>query len=101
MVDLVPKNAGEFKSGGLGDALLIGGIKAVEERALIGVVGNGTIKSGAVKLVAGAAISSMLKGKSGQLVGSAFAIDAVEDLVNGLIGAATASTSSADSGDNW
>lgn len=89
MVDLVPKNAGEFKSGGLGDALLIGGVKAVEERALIPVIGNGTLKSGAVKLVAGAAIGSMLKGKSGQIVGSAFAIDAVEDLVNGLIGTAT------------
>lgn len=94
MVDLIPKNAGEFKSGGIGDALLIGGIKAIEERALIGVIGNGTLKSGAIKLVGGAAISAMLKGKSGQLVGSAFAIDAVEDIVNGLIGTASAGSSS-------
>ena len=94
MVDLVPKTAGKFESSGIGDALLIGGIKAVEERALISVIGNGTLKSGAIKLVGGAVISGMLPGKSGKLVGSAFAIDAVEDIVNGLMGAVSASTGS-------
>lgn len=94
MVNLVPKGAGKFSSSGIGDALLIGGIKAVEERAMINVVGNGTIKSGAIKLVAGAVISGMLNGKSGQLVGSAFAIDAVEDVVAGFMGAAAAGSGS-------
>lgn len=99
MVDLIPKSAGKFSAAGIGDALLIGGIKAVEERALMPVIGNGTLKSGAIKLVGGAIISGMLPGKAGNLIGSAFAIDAVEDLVNGLLGAATAGKT--DDSNNW
>jgi len=87
MVDLVPKSAGKFESSGIGDALLIGGIKAVEERALIPVVGNATLKSGVIKLVAGGVVAGAMKGKAGKLVGSAFAIDAVEDIVQSLLSA--------------
>jgi len=90
MVDLVPKNVGKFESSGFGDALLIGVVKTIEERALINVIGNGTVKSGLVKGIGGAVVSGMIGGKAGKIVGSAFAIDAVEDLVNGFMGAATA-----------
>jgi len=89
MVDLVPKNAGKFESSGLGDALLIGVVKTIEERALINVIGNGTIKSGIIKGVGGAVISGMIGGKAGKIVGSAFAIDAIEDVVNGALGASS------------
>lgn len=83
MVDLVPK--AKIESSGIVDALLIGTVKAVEERALMGVIGNGTVTSGAIKLVAGGIVQSAIGGKSGKIVGSAFVIDGVEDVVNGLI----------------
>jgi len=83
MVDLVPK--AKIESSGIVDALLIGTVKAVEERALMPVIGNGTVTSGAIKLVAGGVVQSMTGGKTGKILGSAFVIDGVEDVVNGLI----------------
>jgi hypothetical protein len=83
MVDLVPK--AKIESNGLVDALLIGTVKAVEERALMGVIGNGTVTSGAIKLVSGGIVQSAIGGKTGKIVGSAFVIDGVEDVVQGLI----------------
>jgi hypothetical protein len=83
MVDLVPK--AKIESSGIVDALLIGTVKAVEERALMGVIGNGTVTSGAIKLVSGGIVQSAIGGKTGKIVGSAFVIDGVEDVVQGLI----------------
>jgi len=83
MVDLVPK--AKIESNGIVDALMIGTVKAIEERATMGIIGNGTVTSGAIKLVAGGITQSMLSGKTGKIVGSAFVIDGVEDVVNGLI----------------
>lgn len=83
MVDLVPK--AKIESNGIIDALTIGVVKAVEERTLMPYIGNGTTTSGAIKLVAGGAMQSMIGGKMGKIVGSAFTIDGVEDVVNGLI----------------
>jgi hypothetical protein len=91
MVDLIPKHAGQFSANSLTDALMIGGVKVVEERALSGVIGNGTLKSGAIKLFAGSVLSGAVKGKSGHIVSSALAIDGIEDLVNGILSAATGS----------
>ncbi len=83
MVDLVPK--AKIESSGLVDALLIGTVKAVEERALMGVIGNGTVTSGAIKLVTGGIVQSAVGGKAGKIIGSACVIDGVEDVVQGLI----------------
>lgn len=83
MVDLVPK--AKIESNGIVDALTIGVVKAVEERALMPYIGNGNATSGAIKLVAGGVMQSMIGGKTGRLVGSAFTIDGVEDVVNGLL----------------
>ena len=85
MVDLIPKKAVTFESGSLWDSFAIGAVKAIEERAMIPVVGNGSLKSAAVKGAAGVVIQSAIKGKTGKLIGSAFAIDAVEDAVQALI----------------
>ena len=101
MVDLVPKSAGKFESTGIGDALLIGGIKAVEERALIPVVGNATLKSGVIKLVAGGVVAGAMKGKAGRLVGSAFAIDAVEDIVQSLLSAGMGGAEGGNTDGGW
>jgi Na+/citrate or Na+/malate symporter len=81
--NLIPK--AKFESSGIVDSLLIGTIKAIEERALIPVVGNGTLTSGAVKLIGGGLAQSAVGGKFGKLVGSAFVIDGVEDVVNALV----------------
>jgi hypothetical protein len=83
MVNLVPK--AQIKSNGIVDALLIGTVKAVEERATMGIIGNGTVTSGAIKLVSGGIVQSMVGGKAGNIIGSAFVIDGVEDVVQGLI----------------
>lgn len=83
MVDLVPK--AKIQSSGIVDALLIGTVKAVEERALMPVIGNGNVTSGVIKLIGGGALSSMVGGKAGNIISSAFVIDGVEDLVQGLI----------------
>jgi hypothetical protein len=101
MVDLVPKSAGKFESSGIGDALLIGGIKAVEERALIPVIGNATLKSGVIKLVAGGVVAGAMKGKAGRLVGSAFAIDAVEDIVQSLLLAGMSGSEGGNTDGGW
>ena len=52
---------------------------------MIPVVGNGSLKSAAAKGAAGVVIQSAIKGKTGKIIGSAFAIDAVEDAVQALI----------------
>lgn len=98
MVDLIPKNTGKFESSGIGDAFLIGVVKAIEERTLINYIGNGTVKSGAIKGIGGAVISNFIPGKAGKIVGSAFAIDAVEDAVNGLM---SMTQNSNENNDNW
>ncbi|ATB56185.1 putative small capsid protein [Methanosarcina spherical virus] len=85
MVDLVPKKAVTFESGSLWDSFAIGAVKAIEERAMIPVVGNGSLKSAVAKGAAGVVIQSAIKGKTGKIIGSAFAIDAVEDAVQALI----------------
>jgi len=85
MVDLIPKKAVTFESGSLWDSFAIGAVKAIEERAMIPVVGNGSLKSAAAKGAVGVVIQSVIKGKTGKILGSAFAIDAVEDAVQALI----------------
>jgi len=101
MVDLIPKNTGKFQASGIGDALIIGGIKVVEERALTSIIGNGTLKSGAIKLAGGAVLSGIIGGKAGNLAGSAFAIDGMEDIVNGILGVSTSSSSTTANADAW
>jgi len=83
MVDLVPK--AKIESNGIIDALTIGVVKAVEERALMPYIGNGGTTSGVIKLVAGGVMQGMIGGKMGKVVGSAFTIDGVEDIANGLV----------------
>jgi hypothetical protein len=83
MVDLIPK--AKIQSTGLTDALMIGVVKAISERALMPVIGNGTVTSGVIKLVGGGVVQSMVGGKVGSIIGSAEVVDGVEDIVQGLI----------------
>ena len=101
MVDLIPKKAVTFESGSLWDSIAIGAVKAIEERAMIPVVGNGSLKSAAAKGAAGVVIQSVIKGKTGKIIGSAFAIDAVEDAVQALIMPMIGGGSDTGGVDNW
>ena len=64
-----------------------GVVKYVEERALAGIVGNGTFKSGAIKLVAGALARKFAgRGVLGDSVAIGFAVDGMEDILTALMG---------------
>ncbi len=78
----------KIEASGLMDALAIGVAKTVTEQALTPIVGNASLKSGAVKLIGGSVVSSMLPGKLGKIVGSAMTIDGVEDIVHAIVGKA-------------
>ena len=65
------------------DALIIAGIKTVEERLLAPIIGNGTLKSGIIKAVVGFVLPSIGgSNKWTNLAGTAFIVDSTEDLVN-------------------
>lgn len=74
----------KVKATGLADVALMGISKSVGERALAPIIGNGTLSSGAMKLVAGGLVQG--RGKMGNIVGSGFVIDGVEDIVNSFMG---------------
>ncbi len=61
------------------DLIGIGVVKQVEEKMTSPYIGNGTITSGAVKGVLGAVIHGK-GGRLGNIVSSAFLVDAGEDL---------------------
>lgn len=74
----------KVQASGLMDVALMGISKSVGERALAPIIGNGTLSSGAMKLVAGGLVQG--RGKMGNIVGSGFVIDGVEDIVNSFMG---------------
>ena len=69
------------------DLIGAGVVKYFEERALSGVIGNGTVKSGVVKLIiAYLARKFVGKGFIGDAVGLGFGVDGVEDLLTNFLG---------------
>lgn len=85
MANLIQAQVGDFS---LGEAFAIGITKALTEQLLTPIIGNGTYMSGGVKLVGAFAIPKyLLKGKMGKVIGTALAVDGVEDLVNQVFNA--------------
>jgi len=78
-------------------------VKYVEERALSGVIGNGTIKSGAIKLLIGALSRRFApRGVLADSVSIGFAVDGMEDILTALIGGGMIPfVSGGNSGDEW
>jgi len=75
-----------------------GVVKYAEERALSGYVGNGTLKSGLIKLGVGLAARRFLgKGVLGDSVSLGFGIDGVEDILTQVLGGMGGGTGSAGS----
>lgn len=89
----------KVQASGLMDVALMGISKSVGERALAPVIGNGTVTSGAMKLVAGGLLQG--KGKMGNIVGSGFVIDGVEDIVNSFMGGMGGGGSAAAASEDW
>lgn len=63
------------------DALLIAGTKIVSERLLANIVGNGSLVSGATKLVGAGLVQKFLPDKAGSIVATALVVDGAEDVV--------------------
>jgi hypothetical protein len=88
---------GEFS---FAEALGVGISKVATERlfAMVPFVGNGTFRSGIIKLGVSHAIPKLLlKNKMGKIIGTGIAVDGVEDIVVaalGMMGVGSSSTTS-------
>ncbi len=80
------ENLGKVQINGLPEAMATGVIKSFSERMLSKTfVGNGTLKSGAIKLGAGVLIPNQ-KNILVSGLKNAMVIDGIEDIVNALMG---------------
>ena len=87
----------KVQASGFIDVLAIGLSKKVTETLLTGIIGNGTIKSGAVKIGLGAVTYSKM-GKMGNIVSSGLAIDGAEDVITALMPSVAGNEATAS---NW
>ena len=85
---------------GLFEAFEMGVFKTLAERAMTPVIGNGTVKSGAIKLVAGGVLNSVSQNKHVKIASSAIIIDAVEDMAHTLVAMVTGGAEGT-TGDSW
>lgn len=67
------------------DVFAVGIAKSGTEMALAPVIGNGTVQSGVIKLVAGSALHSFIPGKFPGYISSGMVIDGVEDIVKAVL----------------
>lgn len=63
------------------DALLIAGTKIVSERLLATVVGNGSLVSGATKMIGAGFVDKFVSNKYGSIITTALVVDGAEDVV--------------------
>ena len=68
------------------DALIVSASKVAEERITSPFIGNGTLMSGAIKLVTGVVGVGMIKPKFGKLISTGFVVDGVEDVLTAFLG---------------
>jgi len=85
MPDLLKSRSGKLT---IMDALMIAGTKSITERLLSRVIGNGTLMSGAVKLGGAITLVSGVKGKIGDILGTALMVDGAEDIITSFLGGA-------------
>jgi hypothetical protein len=84
---------------GLLDSFELGILKTLAERTATPIIGNSTLKSGAIKMVAGGVLTGLSKNKHIGLLSSALIIDAVEDMAHTLVGMAMGGNKEAEGGD--
>ncbi len=63
------------------DALMIAGVKIVEERLLATFVGNGSVLSGGVKIGGAFVVNKFVGGKVSDVLATALMVDGAEDIV--------------------
>lgn len=88
---------GKVGSFSIGEAFAVGITKSLAENVLKPVIGNGTFMSGGIKLAGAWGIPKMMSGTFGRVIGTALAVDGVEDMVTALFkggGAQSATTGS-------
>lgn len=80
-----------------------GVVKYAEERALAPYIGNGTLKSGLIKLGVGLGARKFIgRGVLGDSVSLGFGIDGVEDILTGIIGSGMLpGMGGTGAGDSW
>jgi len=96
------KLLGKKVAGGIDYMDLFGAgiVKYGEERALTPMIGNGTLKSGLIKLAVGLGARKFIgRGILGDSVSLGFGIDGVEDILTGVLGGM--SGGAGGQGDNW
>jgi len=76
----------KIQASGLMDSFELAAMKSVSERILTPVIGNGTLQSGAMKLVTAGIGSSLSRNKHIGLLSSAIIVDGFEDIVVSLLG---------------
>lgn len=74
----------KVEASGLMDVMALGIAKSSTERLLTPIVGNASIKSGAVKLIGGGLIGSK-GGKIGKAVSGGLIVDGIEDIVASIL----------------
>ena len=99
------KLLGKKVSGGVSymDLFGAGVVKYAEERTLAPYVGNGTLKSGLIKLGVGLGARKFIGGGLlGDSVSLGFGIDGVEDILTGVLGSGMIpGMAGAGAGDSW
>ena len=75
----------KVEASGLLDVVALGLAKSTTERLSAPRIGNATIKSGVIKLVAGGIIGGR-GGKLGKAVSGGFIVDGIEDTITAILG---------------
>ena len=85
----------KVEASGLMDVIALGVAKSTTERLTAPIIGNATIKSGAIKLIAGGAIGGK-GGKVGKAISGGLIVDGIEDVVSSILGNNNAGSGSSD-----
>ena len=92
----------KVEASGIMEVIGLGVSKSVTERGFAPVIGNATVKSGAIKLVTGGLVyglsGKMNLGKLGHIVSSGIIVDGIEDVISSFI---NGRTNNAESGVTW
>jgi len=67
------------------DMFGVGVVKVLSERFLTPIVGNANIMSGALKIGGAFILPQVASGKVGTIIGTALAVDGVEDVVSSFL----------------
>ena len=78
----------KVEASGFADVAFLGIAKSTTERVLTPIIGNATLKSGAIKLIGGGVISGK-GGKVGKALSGGLIVDGIEDIVSSILGDGT------------